>query len=238
MTPPENDKPLWTETQVESLLEDFFQKEMPPALRENNPSLPKLDPRIQQSAGTFTTLEKSVPPVVATPERANSWTGGAVVVLSSVMMMLVALMLWNEPTPRPGPKKEAGVPSETNGEANTADRNQPEPAPLDSLRHDGKGPVELRPRLPHVGTGDPDKPEFPELDIEVFPLYPKAERNKGPEQRSLPESGSLPKDPHPMPEEERSLPESRSPGSQDVDEEETVPLLPELRSQPPAPLGI
>lgn len=238
MTPPENGKPLWTESQVESLLEDFFRKEMPPALREDNPSLPTRVPRNRLLAND---AGPSVQPVPAASDRANSWKGGAVVVLSSLMVLMVGLMLRDDsPTPS-GPSGKTVVHPESKPDSETGNRSQPGTPGhdlLDALRHNGQGPVELRPRLPHVGTGDPERSDFPELDIEVFPPDSHSGSGRLPENRGLPESGSSPETKHPMPEENHSLPESRSSGSNDVDEDDVVPMLPELRSQPPEPLGI
>lgn len=236
MTPPENGKPLWTEAQVESLLEDFFQKEMPAALREEHPALPTGERPTRTSANISAPVE--APRVTATPDRANSWKGGVVVVLSSLMILLAARMLW-DPSPPSDSHGKTLVHPETKADSELSDRDSPaEPDPLNALRHDGQGPVESRPRLPHVGTGDPDQPDFPELDIEVFPLDPRSEPDRPPRKRDLPESGPSAAEESPMPEENRSLPESRSPDSNEMDEDDLEPLLPELRSQPPEPLGI
>lgn len=225
MTLPENGKSLWTESQVETLLEDFFQREMPAALRKDNPSPPPTrESRNRISRKTPVLSAQRVP---AASGRANSWTGGAIVILSSLMMLLVGLMIWDG-------SRNPVVPTETNADSDTENRSKPGelgPNPLDALQHNGQGPVESRPRLPHVGIGNPEKPDFPELDIEVFPLDPRSEPDIPPEMRGLPEFGPPLEDNPPMPEENRSLPESRSSGAKDVDEEDNEPLLPELRSQ-------
>ena len=198
MTAPENEKPLWNEAQVESLLEDFFQKEMPRDLQCESPEL---------SRAKATTPASLTRPVVAN-SRPRSVAGILVVGLSSLLMVMVAL-LYEDPTPSPGITPD-GVAAPGTVEKRI-DRS------VDLLNPDG--PVELRPGVHPVRQGNPDEAmEFPELDIEIFPPEPNV---------SDPEK---PTD-HPLPEQNRALPENRLPEEKDPDEADDA-VLPELQSQP------
>jgi hypothetical protein len=212
MTHPENGKPLWEESRVEALLEEFFRREMPAALRGENP------PRFQANEITAPS-----PPSVSN-SRANSKAGGLMVGFTSLLMLMVVTLVWNpapQDTSDPGSKSRA--PSSDTSNAESDDDGDAS----DALRHNSDGPVELRPRIHNVGTEDPNHPgseksPFPELDVEVYPLDGEAPANRSKSRK--PESSETP-----MPEEHRELPEGQPRGS-DPDEARIEPMLPELQA--------
>jgi hypothetical protein len=213
MTPPENGKPLWDESRVEMLLEEFFPSEIPAPLREPNPS--RIE-RIQLAARS----SSATAPMRAANSRANSKTGGLMVGFTLMLMLMMALIVGN-PLPQ-----NRGVPqSNPDNPSHSQSGNQDEGS-LEALKHNGQGPIELRPRIHAVGTEDPEHPAsgrspFPELDVEVYPLDGEAPAN--------PEKSRKPSVQKPMPEEGRKLPESQPPAT-DPDEAQLEPMLPELQA--------
>src|SRR5688572_16967829 len=88
MTHPENGKPLWDESRVEMLLEEFFQREIPAPLREPNPGR---IPRSQLAAPS----SSATPPSRAAKTRANSKAGGLMVGFTLMLMLMMAVLVWN-----------------------------------------------------------------------------------------------------------------------------------------------
>lgn len=219
MTRPENGKPLWNESQVGALLEEFFEREMPADLQTESPELPPRE-RFPQSRPMRS--EPSRKTGASARSRPRSIVGVLAVGLSSLLMVMIALLYWHQPTSdRPGESDPsvAGPEEAENGDS-----------VIDAIEQDGNGPVESR-RIHSVGQGDPgENMEFPELDIEVFPLDPDAKEPEESENRSLPEQNPSDAERTPMPEQGRHLPESRRPESDDPDEADDLPLLPELDS--------
>jgi hypothetical protein len=226
MTHPENHKPLWTESRVESLLEDFFRKEMPSALRGQAPELP---PRGRSRLSTASSSRQSQ----TAKTRANSMAGVLMVGISSLLMLMLAFITWHDSS------FSKSVNSSTGSSRSHA--AELESDPLNALKHDGQGPIESRSRIQSVGTEDllnpGQKPPFPELDIEVYPLD-RESPEKGPEQSRRPESRRTNSQRSPMPEENRQLPESDPPASTDPDEARSEPVLPEIRAISDGPLAI
>jgi hypothetical protein len=210
MTHPENGKPLWSESQVESLLEDFFRREMPKALREPSPA-PTPHRNLPSAPSS------RAPRTQTAKRRANSLAGLAMVGFSSLLMLMIAVMAWN-PNPDPNPERH------TNDSSSPESRSEShlEPDPLNQTKD---GPIEMRSRLRNVHTGEEpgnESPAFPELDIEVYPL----DRESPEKQREQPR----PKNPErsPLPEENRLLPEAAPGEAIDPDEASIDPVLPEL----------
>ena len=229
MTHPENGKPLWTEAQVETLLEEFFEQEMPPDLRSDPPGLPPRHPArsfpasLRLHSGQKTSSS-------AIQKRSRSQPGIVAVGFSAVLMVMVALLAWDRPDSSLSTKNTKPRPE---GSAVSEDDASPVNDSANPLDREGRGPVEMRPGVHHVGEGDPGGPsQFPELDIEVFPLEPGPARGKKAPKPSLPESQPPQSEPTPMPEENRPLPENQPPQSADPDEAASEPVLPELQSSP------
>lgn len=215
MTPPENGKPLWDESRVERLLEQFFPREIPMPLRGANPVRV---PRTQ--------LAGPVGSNRAAKSRANSTTGGLMVGCTLALMLMVVVLLWKPASQQKTvPPQNAGRSSNEAADSQAEDRDN---GVLEALKHDGQGPVELRPRIQAVGTDDPEGSPFPELDVEVFPLDGESPKRPGKSPMPTPQT--------PMPEEERELPESQPPAA-DPDEARLETMLPELRAVFPA-LGL
>lgn len=219
MTLPENGKPLWDESRVESLLEQFFQREIPVALRGPNPSR----------------LERSQLAALSSPEgtesrgtnsRANSKTGGLMVGFTLLLMLMVVMVVWNpSPQDSPNPRSSTGGQS---AETSDSEPDEGDDDVSDALRHKGDGPIELRPRIHSVGTDDPapKKSPFPETEVEVFPIDGESPKAQGKPRKPADHDT-------PMPEEGRTLPESQ-PQENDPDEARLEPMLPELRAIFPA----
>ena len=208
MTHPENGKPLWTESRVETLLEEFFRREMPPALRDPEPAPPSA--RVPQMSASR--------PAPSVKGRGNSLAGLVMVGFSSLLLLMLALRSWdNSHSPETGPGPAQST-LEDSGDS-SSDRD-----PTEALKHHRRGPIELRSRIQNVGTDEPDSPgeTFPELDIEVYPLDREAPGEDKP-------AKSRPANPErsPMPEENRQLPEN-APSGTDPDEAQLEPVLPEL----------
>ncbi len=225
MTHPENGKPLWTEARVETLLEEFFEREMPPDLRTDPPGLPPRD-QIGLSRRSWPTGHQAS---LSTPrQRSRSQSSILAVGFSAVLMVMVALLAWDRP--------DSSVSNKDRQEDSAVSEHADSPTQNDSfnpLDREGQGPVEMRPGIHHVGEGDPAEPSnFPELDIEVFPLDQGPARGKNAPQPALPESQRPQSEPTPMPEENRPLPENLPPHSADPDEAAQERLLPELQSSP------
>ena len=223
MTPPENGKPLWNEAQVAVLLEEFFQREMPADLRNESP---ELLPRARALPVKRASSEPLRNPARSKEPRPRSIAGVVMVGFSSLLMVLVALIYWNDPSPK----------SPDEGPGNVAGPNESESrddGEFDPLGPNDQGPVEKRSRIHSVRQGDPGGAiEFPELDIEVFPLDPNAPSSEDEGKHRLPEEKSSDPKSTPMPEEGRHLPESRLPEPNDPDEADDLPLLPELQAEP------
>jgi hypothetical protein len=221
MTQPENGKPPWDESRVEMLLEEFFQREIPAPLRQPNPAR---IPRSQLAAPS----SSANAPSRAANSRANSKTGGVMVGFTLMLLLMMALIVWN-----PISQTSDDVRSEGNrhsDDTSDSQANDHDEGVLKALKHDRQGPIELRPRIQSVGTEDPEnhnsrKSPFPELDVEVYPLDVEA-----PAKQEKPRKPSVQK---PMPEEGRALPESQPPAV-DPDEARLEPMLPELEAIFPA----
>lgn len=208
MSHPENDQPLWTESRVESLLEDFFRKEMPQALRSSNPAPP--------SAFPFSTAQAPAARTQTAKRRADSFAGLAMVGFTSLLMLMLAVIVWNH---------SSGPTSETHSTSQGSSSIRSEPTrENDPLKQTSEGPIEMRSRIQDVTT-DPisnDKPVFPELDIEVYPLDRESPVDESEKPRPAnPERA-------PMPEESRQLPESTPAPSADPDEARLDSVFPEL----------
>ncbi len=222
MTHPENGKPLWNESRVETLLEEFFHQEMPPDLRSESPHLP---PRHQSGSSRLTATPSR--PRNASAERSRSSAGTMTVGFSALLLVMAAVLAWDRPA----------APRENADSRSSGEQRKPEHARTHSsnpLAREGEGPVEMRPGIHHVREGDPDQGSaFPELDIEVFPLdrEPGPGKNKKSAPPELPESRPPNSERPPMPEENRRLPENRSPQPPDPDEA-LEPVLPELETPP------
>jgi hypothetical protein len=205
MTLPENGKPLWDESRVESLLKEFYQREMPAPLRHPNPAR----------------LQRSQLPVPSASNwdansRANSKTGGLMVGFTFILLVMMVVIVWNPPFEAPpDPGSNTGHRS---SETSNSQVKDPEGGPSDPFKSNRQEPVEMRPRTHAVGMEDSENPPFPELDVEVFPLDGEAP--------IAPKSRKPAADDPPMPKERRALPENQ-PGP-DPDEAQTPSLLPEL----------
>jgi hypothetical protein len=218
MTPPENGKPLWDESRVETLLEEFFRREIPAPLRGQDPA--RLDRKPLESSSA------SVPvPNRTANSRANSKTGGLMVGITLMLMLMVGILVFN---PAPHPSQDSGLNTRNRpNETSNSKGDERDEGVLESLEHNGQGPIELRPRTQSVGTDDPENPAaekspFPELDVEVYPLDGDSPARNGNSRKS---SGTE----TPMPEEGRELPESQVPAV-DRDEARLDRVLPELRA--------
>ncbi len=211
MTHPENGKPLWDESRVEALLEQFFQREIPAPLRGQNPA------RLRQLPAPTASQTP------AAKARANSVAGGVMVGFSLLLMLMVAMTVWDR-----SPNTRNSYPGDDSTDASHSQRDEGEADPLEPLKPDGQGPIELRPRTRPVGTEDPgtEKSLFPELDVEVFPLDGDSPPNQEKSQESSDQET-------PMPEQGRKLPESQPPAA-DPDEAQIEQMLPELRAVFPA----
>ncbi len=188
MTHPENGKPLWSEAKVEALLEEFFRREMPPAVRDSDPAAP----RTERSPMPAAQIESA-------KRRANSLAGLVMVGSSSLLMLMLGFLAWDASHP-----PDSGAPTQSTSESDESSPATPAD-PLKALKHDGQGPVELRSRIQNVGTEDSSdspggKADFPELDIEVYP----------PDQAPPEEANPILPEARPMPEEIRHLPEDSS----------------------------
>lgn len=217
MTHPENGKPLWDESRVEMLLEDFFQSEIPAPLRDPNPGR---IPRSQQAMPSASATASSRP----ANSRADSKTGGLMVGFTLMLMLMMVRIVWNPISQNSNDLKSGG--NKHSDDTSNSEANDPDEGVLKALKHEGQGPIELRPRIESVGTEDPENPAtekspFPELDVEVYPLDGEASGNRD---KSL-----KPSTKKPMPEEGRELPESQPPKA-DPDEARFEPMLPELRA--------
>ncbi len=219
MKQPENhNKPLWTESRVASLLEDFYRKEIPAALREPHPT---------ERISLVPARTVSLNPIAKT--RANSFAGLLMVGCSSLLLLMLAFLVSNNSHPPSVPAN--GLPTTAQADKGSATDHRGEDS-LDALKHQGQGPIEMRPRVHNVGTHEGSNSEvspFPELDIEVYPLDREtpAKAEPGPSRR-----------PAPMPEEHRPLPESESPAPAKPEEPRAEPLLPELQTIPDYSSGI
>lgn len=244
MTPPENGKPLWNETAVAALLEDFFQKEMPADLQSESPERPAQRPTGRRLPTASVPPSRPANPPASPNAPRRSIAGVLAIGFSSLMMVTVALLYWSEPPSEPqnrGPETMAGPQSGRSNDRNDGTHPAPDPADeaVDSLSHGGGGPVESRHTISPVGRGEPDEPahfDFPELDIEVFPFddLPK-NPDESEEEHRLPEEESAPSEATPMPEEGVRLPESRRPEANDPDEADGPSLLPEQGAPPAEP---
>jgi hypothetical protein len=213
MTPPENGKPKWDESRVETLLEEFFQREIPQPLRGPSPS--RLPRSARATSSPSNTASNRAP-----KSRANSKTGGLMVGITLTLMLMVTMLVFN-----PAPKPSEGPGSNASGhhnETTNANRDDRDDGVLDALEHNGQGPIELRPRIRSVGTDDPEKSPFPELEVEVYPLDGDSPARKD---KSRKPSGTE----TPMPEDGRELPEGQPPAA-DPDEAPLESMLPELRA--------
>lgn len=239
MTPPENGKPLWNETAVAALLEDFFQKEMPADLQSEAPELPAQRPTGRRLATASVSPSRPANSPASPHAPTRSIVGVLVIGLSSLVMVTVALLYWSEPPADPrdrGPEAMAGPQSGRSNDQN--DGADPTDDAVESLSSGGEGPVESRHTISPVGRGEPGEPanfDFPELDIEVFPFDDLPENpGESEDDHRLPEEDSSSSEVTPMPEEGFRLPESRRP-EQDPDEAEDPPLLPEQSDRPAEP---
>ena len=210
MTHPENGKPLWDESRVEALLEQFFQREIPAPLRGQNPA------RLRQMPASTASQTP------AAKARANSAAGGVMVGFSLLLMLMVAMTVWDGSPNSPNTRNSSTGDDSTN--ASHSQRDDGEAGPLEPLKHDDQGPIELRPRTRPVGTegSGTEKSLFPELDVEVFPLDVDSPSNQDKSRKPSAQET-------PMPEEGRTLPESQPPAA-DPDEAQIEPMLPELRA--------
>jgi hypothetical protein len=203
---------------VQALLEDFFQKEMPAALRGPIPA------RRQRPVSPA----RSALPRRAAKPRANSLAGYCMVGFTSVLMLMLAFLAWdNTGLPPEGSATNTQLSPLPEDNADLGHRETPgEPG---DFRLDGKGPIETRPRTRTVGTEElfpngGEHPPFPELDIEVYPLDRESPAEAEPSESRRQDAPSTP-----MPEESRQLPENSPSDPFDPDEAALEPLLPELR---------
>lgn len=218
MTHPENGKPLWNESRVESLLEAFFRKEMPPALRGPNPARPPRAPFPSAPA-------PSPPRNRAAKSRANSLVGLMMVGFSSLLMLMLAFLAGNDSGFSPSDSGPGSSIHSTSDDSSSGGNDASDP-----LKQNDQDPVEMRSRIRPVGTEDllnpsGEKSPFPELDIEVYPLDREPATDEEPEKSQLPESRTNKTPRTPMPEETRQLPENKPSESTDPDEARLEPLL-------------
>jgi len=243
MTPPENGKPLWNETAVAALLEDFFQKEMPADLQSETPERPAQRPTVRRLPTASVRTSRPANPPASPNAPTRSIAGVLGIGVSCLLMVTVALLYWSEPPSDPqdqGPEAMAGPQSDDFGGSSDQGGNaDPVDEVMESLSHGGEGPVESRHTISPVGRGEPGEPadfDFPELDIEVFPFDDLPETPKeSEEEHRLPEEESSPSDVTPMPEEGLRLPENRRPEANDPDDADGPSLLPEQGAPPAEP---
>lgn len=152
------DHPVWSEERIESLLRDFFRKEMPAELRE-----------LRDAPATPSSRDQTRP-----GRRAG--LAGLVTAATAVAAVWIALALQS-----PIDDEHPGNRPNSNSRAAVFEDSQEGDVPLEQLERPGvRQPVELRSRggIEHVGATPGLEIEYPEWEADIR-IYGTEEQQKG-----------------------------------------------------------